>query len=174
MRKTIIFLLLFVVFCSCESKKKEPPCEFYLLEKTDEFDKSKVYESQFVNFFEDEDLFKGNLQFLSIDLNSYYISLKLKDVICTDPESKVIFLFHDETTHEYNAINDYSCDGHILLKEPIFNDFENKKVKGFRIKGYKQDLDFYITNEASIDLQKTASCYYKVATEIQNKKHNHS
>lgn len=167
MKRLWLLILLSITLTNCKDKSNllDLPCENFFNEFKDDFEKSVKYKSHIVFLSDLQDKTSAYTNFVSLDLKLYYIELNLVQPICIDQNSKIIYLFDDESTSEYFVKNEYNCEGKILIERPFISEFKNKTVKGFRIKTKDGYLDYYINDKSKSELKKTASCYFDIANE---------
>lgn len=167
MNKILLTFLFSLAIMGCKDTKEnvDMPCDYYFMEMRDDFEKSVLYRSKDIFLHDNSDDILGSMYFSSINLKSYAISISLLKRVCTDENSKIIFLFNDDSTSESRLINSMNCEGNLLVYNIYFTDFNFKEVKGFRIKGIDNDYDFYLNTETIAEIKKVSSCYYSIAFE---------
>ncbi len=168
MNKFLLFFLL-ITLSACKEKKDntELPCKYYFYENTDEFENRTLYESKHVSLKDNDNKTYGKILFSSLDLKLYYVEIELIKSLCSEQNTKIIFLYTDNSTTEYFVKNEPNCRGHLLIERPFISEFKNKKLKGFRIKTYGDYIDFYINEDSQNDLQKTADCYFEISNKYK-------
>lgn len=171
MKKLLLFFSLIFFTLSCEKKSVllDFPCESLFMVDKDEFENQVMYKSHKLLMIDGSDNVIGNFTFLSSDLKTFFINISLLDNFCINNNTKVIFLFDDESTSDYFVKNDENCKGDILLINPLSLEFSNKLLKGFRIKTYDGYADYYISEDSALELKKISSCFYKIAFEKKMK-----
>jgi len=169
MKKSLFILLMFSVLIGC--KKKHPlndSCESYFKEQKDKFIQESIFSSTeiMLSNIENQDL--GRLKFISHDLEIIKIPILLNDKLCTDEFSKVIFLYEDESTSGYFIQHPYNCEGNIIIENPVIKDFSNKIIKGIRVQGSTNFVDYYLNSESIELFQKTFKCYMENIDKLKN------
>lgn len=158
-------LTIMLLGCNNKSEILDLPCENFFNEGKDEFEKDVTYQSYTIFFRDSNDEIIAHMYFVSLDLKLFYIDLRSVQPICVDNNSKVIFLFDDELTSEYFIKGEPNCEGKILIERPFISEFQNKTLKGFRVKTNDGYTDYYIDENSKLELKKTARCYFKIANE---------
>lgn len=166
MKKALLIIsMLTLLACNKRSEILDLPCKNFFNELKDDFEKDLKYQSYTVVLENLNNETFGFTHFVSLDLKSFYIEISLVSPICTDNNSKVIFLFSDESTSEYFIKSEPNCEGKILIDKPYISEFQNKILKGFRIKTFEGYADYNINENSKLELKKTAECYFKIANE---------
>jgi len=166
----LLFLILILVGCNNKNEILDLPCENFFNESKDEFEKDLSYQSYTIFFRDSSEEIIAHMYFVSLDLKLFYIDLRSVQPICVDNNSKVIFLFNDESTTEYFVKSEPNCEGKVLIERPFISEFQNKTLKGFRIKTKDGYLDYFIDDNSKLELKKTASCFFQIANEKLNNK----
>lgn len=169
MKKTLFILLMFFILISCEKKRSlNDSCESYFSEQKDNFTKESIFSSSEVMLSDIENQDLGRLKFISHDLEIIKIPILLNDKFCTDEFSKVIFLYEDESTSGYFIQHPYNCEGNIIIENPVINDFSSKIIKGIRVQGSTNFVDYYLNSESKELFQKTFKCYMENIDKLKN------
>jgi len=162
---SIIFLLFITLSCDKKTTLLDFPCNSLFIEDKDEFEGELMYKGHKLLLLDKSDKVVGFFQFLSPDLDVFYINLLLSDNFCVDNNTKVIFLFENGSTTDYFVKSEDNCKGDILLIKPLSQEFSNKLLKGFRIKTFDGYIDYYLSETSALELKKISSCFFDVAYE---------
>lgn len=175
MRK-LLLLLISITFLACNDGREkidltDMPCESMFIKEADEFEKKTVYRSRDILIKEKDDI---TIQFyyISDDLHTYYLEMFFFDI--RDIQT-LIFLFDDNSTIEssnrfygYSVSDDLKIPlmkNRVLIKDPVYTNFEHKKLKGIRVKSDLGSKDYYIDDIDANNIKKVTQCFYDIEEE---------